>query len=174
MASRGGPRVGRLAELIDANMSTSWAHHETPTSSFFTGMSDFRFIKIIKILLGLNRKCAITKLNVDCHYLTETKLGQLSFYTTQKYTLLYTSCITEIIIDLLSYICEKLRAYGNNYSIWKASFKPASSYQRRQRSLGNVGTRVLVFTNVHADKNGSSLGDDERSCLYNLKSRKPK
>ncbi len=34
--------------------------------------------------------------------------------------------------------------------------------RKRQGSLGNVGTRRFVFTNVQA---GTSAGDNERSCV---------
>ncbi len=47
------------------------------------------------------------------------------------------------------------------------AFNKFQFYQKRQGSLGNVGTRRFVFTIFQADNYGTSSGDDEGNCVYN-------
>ncbi len=37
---------------------------------------------------------------------------------------------------------------------------------KKQGSLGNVGTKIFVFTNFQADNYGTSSGDDEWNSVY--------
>ncbi len=40
-------------------------------------------------------------------------------------------------------------------------------HTKKQRSLGNVGIRRFVFTNVQAGNYDTSSGDDEGNCVFN-------
>ncbi len=48
---------------------------------------------------------------------------------------------------------------------------PNNECQKRPGSPGNVGVNLFVFTNVQADNNGTSSGDDEGNCVYNKTGR---
>ncbi len=49
------------------------------------------------------------------------------------------------------------------------SFAPQKELPKSQGSLGNVGSRVFVFTDVQAHNYSTSSGDDEGNCVYNWK-----